>query len=172
MIASRFFVSWFINNPTLVLFHWKKKNKCIFYRFMKKVQEKRDFKIQDWIQSEDLLAPAFLHLSRHLKSPHLPQPPRISVQSVRLRASDLPPPVFNLQTSSAQISALLSPAQLLKVGPRRNCRKVTLAICFIWNLSHVWPCSQVQKKTDLQYSMTRFRPRWQKRKRVIPPLSM
>lgn len=66
-----------------------------------------------------------------------------------------PPPVFNLQTCSAQIRALLCPAQLLKVGPRRNCRKATLAICFIWILTHIWPWCQVEKKTDLH---VRFRP--------------
>lgn len=44
---------------------------------------------------------------------------------------------------------LLSPSQLFKVGPRRNCRKAILAICFIWNAPTSDYASQVQKKTDL-----------------------
>lgn len=48
------------------------------------------------------------------------------------------PPVVNLKTSSPQISVLLSPAQLLKVGPRRKCRrKAAPAICWVW----IWPVS-------------------------------
>lgn len=47
-------------------------------------------------------------------------------------------PVFNLKTSSSLIGVQLSPAQLLKVGPRRKCRvKTARAICWVW----LWPVS-------------------------------
>lgn len=67
-------------------------------------------------------------------------------------------------TSSTQISALLSPAQLLKVGPRRNCRKATLAICFIWNPTmqpgteedrvhtYIWPHLDLDGEGEASYS--------------------
>lgn len=132
-------------------------NKCKFFTVSYNRRE-----VRFWNSTLDSVwrysfTPALFHLSQHLKTPpNLPQPPQISVRSVRRWASDLPPPVSYLQTSSGQISALLSPAQLLKVGPRRNCRKATHAICSIWNLTHGWPWSQVQKKTDLH--MTRFTP--------------
>lgn len=54
-------------------------------------------------------------------------------------APSLPtPPGVNLKTSSPQISVLVNPAQLLKVGPRRKCRRKTAhGICCDW----IWPVS-------------------------------
>lgn len=44
--------------------------------------------------------------------------------------------VVNLKTSSSQISVLVSPAQFLKVGPRRKCGvKAAHAICWVLHLT-------------------------------------
>ncbi len=72
--------------------------------------KKRDFEIPHYFQSRDFhLTPALSHLFQHLSTPHLPQPPWISVHSVRYQ-----PQICPLRSSTskpAQPRSVLCSAQ-------------------------------------------------------------